>query len=115
MPVTFLYRIEQRKGISMNSSYSRRFRLVVLAVVTPVLVLLIFSVLTDRSYHTFRYLGNAMLILLGVLSIVGGLIDMRKARREGYHIRWYQHSYVRLGIVFFIPVLLYFIYLFSSR
>jgi hypothetical protein len=101
----------------MNSSYSRRFRLVVLAVVTPVMVLLIFSILTDQSYHTYRYLGNAMLILLGVLSIVGGLIDMRKVRQEGYNIRWYQHSYVRLGIVFFIPVLLYFIipFLSSSR
>ena len=96
----------------MNSSYSRRFRLVVLAVVTPVFVLLIFSVLTDQSYHTFRYLGNAMLILLGVLSIVGGFIDVRKARREGHNIHWYQHFYVRFGIVFFIPVLLYVINLF---
>lgn len=84
----------------MKSSYSRRFWLVVLAVVTPLLVLLMFSVLTDQSYHTFRYLGNAMLILLGVLSLVGGIIDVRKARREGHTIHWYQHFYVRFAIVF---------------
>lgn len=98
--------MKRGKGISMKSSYSRRFWLVVLAVVTPALVLLMFSVLTDQSYHTFRSLGNALLILLGILSIGGGLIDVRKARREGYTIHWYQHFSVRFAIVFFIPVLL---------
>ena len=99
----------------MNSGYSWRFRLAVLVVVTPALVLLIFSVLTDQSYHTFRYLGNAMLILLGLLSLVGGVIDMRKGRREGDTIRWYQHSYVRFGMFLLSIVLVYLFYFFFLR
>ena len=56
-----------------------------------------------------------MLILLGTLSIVGGFIDMRKARREGDTIRWYQHSYVRLGMFLLSIVLVSLFFFFFVR
>lgn len=102
----FFFASYKEKGLSMNSS-SQRLRVAMFVVVSLAVILFIISIIFDRSYHTYRYLGNAMLVLLGIVSISWGVIDIRKARQTGYDIRWYQHPFVLFGIVIFIVVLVY--------
>lgn len=70
-----------------------------------VAILAIASIPFDPSLHAFRYMGNALFVLLGLHCLSLGYTALRKAHQEGQNAVWYTQPLIRSGILFLVMAL----------
>ena len=92
----------------------QRYWLIGLFVIVIIAILTVVSIPFDPSLHAFRYLGNTLLILMGLYSLYLGFTDRQKTGEEGQRVVWYKRPLVILGLLFLLAAVLA-IYQFDLR
>jgi len=64
------------------------------------------AIIYTRSLWVFQVLGVPILALWGILLLCLGTLQVRKVRRYGQQVGWYNDSTVRFGIAFLLMALI---------
>lgn len=102
-----LVKLISKKGQIMKTPTPRpqRHWLVGLVLIGIIAILTVVSIPFDPSLHAFRYLGDTLLVLMGLYSLYLGFTDRQKEKREGERVIWYKHPLVILGLLFLLAAL----------